>query len=160
MVFWKCMKIFVMYRTSFAMTVMKVFFCRKSPKTSSAKVYIIYLKLFITLSVHSQKKLIGSCASCGMLLRGGGGDISSCGIFCALFGEFLLGERPSLMFDTSNITVHRQAIWRSMVDHAVDADNLCRTCGEQECPHNSGGNVDEWVSFYIRLTWWNIPNNH
>lgn len=76
------------------------------------------------------------------------GDYSSCGVICALFGEFFFGQRQSLMFDTSPSTIkfQRLAIWRTMVEHAVATGSLCRACGETECPKNPGGKVDKWVS--------------
>ena len=76
-------------------------------------------------------------------------DSSSCRVFCALFGEYLLGRRLSMSFETFNMEFQRQSIWRSMVEAAVETDSLCRTCGEAECSKNSRGHVDKWVRYDI-----------
>ena len=81
------------------------------------------------------------------------GETSSCGVFCALFAECLLGHRKSFLFDTSDIQFHRHAIWRSMVEDAAESASLCRTCGEKECPQNIGGNVDKWVCYLQQLVY-------
>lgn len=106
----------------------------------------MFLKGYVFFSAHSPTNTNGYCAPCATLV-----SLQKipavAAFFCALFAEYLLGQRQSLMFDASNINFYRNAMWRTMVENAAEEASLCRTCGEKECPRNSGGKVDKWVRY-------------
>lgn len=75
-------------------------------------------------------------------------DGYNCGLFCALFAEYLFGNRLCKFSSSAKpLKPQRLQIWKNMLRWAKETRNLCF----EDSPMNPRGKSDYWVITTFKL---------